>query len=435
MKHMAIIADDLTGASDSGVQLARKGLATQVIFDLSHFSADGSGVEAIVMDTDSRSVARETAYRRVKEAAAQVKQLGFQHIYKKMDSTLRGNLGIEIDAVMDEIPFDFAVIAPAFPRIGRTTLQGVHHLNGVPVHRTEIANDPKCPVLESDLVKLFSSQSRRKVGLIRLETLRAGAEAFAFAIRKLLEEKTELIVFDAATEDDMKLIAEHLSSSDYRLLWAGSAGLTDYLPEALSLPAGHERSEALPASGHPVLLVAGSISTVTRAQVAVFNQDPTVNGVEFNTVKGVASEDGAKEEMDRCFAELTAVLSSGSDASLYASSSPEDVRLSQEAGATRGITSTDVSNRIASLLGQVASRLIQEAKLQGVILTGGDTAKAVCKQLSVSGIQLIQEVEPGIPLGRLIGANPLLVVTKAGAFGNENSLLHAKHALKGEPTK
>lgn len=69
-----------------------------------------------------------------------------------------------------------------------------------------------------------------------------------------------------------------------------------------------------------------------------------------------------------------------------------------------------------------------------MILTGGDTAKGVCKQLSVSGIQLIQEVEPGIPLGRLIGANPLLVVTKAGAFGNENSLLHAKHALKGEPT-
>jgi uncharacterized protein YgbK (DUF1537 family) len=75
---------------------------------------------------------------------------------------------------------------------------------------------------------------------------------------------------------------------------------------------------------------------------------------------------------------------------------------------------------------------MREVELQGVILTGGDTAKAVCKQLGVSGIQLIKEIEPGIPLGKLVGNAPLWVVTKAGAFGNENSLLHAKNVLKGE---
>lgn len=75
---------------------------------------------------------------------------------------------------------------------------------------------------------------------------------------------------------------------------------------------------------------------------------------------------------------------------------------------------------------------MQETALQGVILTGGDTAKAVCRHLGVSGIQLLREVEPGIPLGRLVGDTPLPVVTKAGAFGSELSLSHAKTALKGE---
>ncbi|AEI43743.1 four-carbon acid sugar kinase family protein [Paenibacillus mucilaginosus] len=433
MKHMAIIADDLTGASDSGVQFARKGLQTQVIFDLKRFSAGGGGVEAVVIDTDSRSVPREDAYARAKEAAAGVRRSGFRHVYKKMDSTLRGNLGAELDGVMDEIEFDFAVVAPAFPRIGRTTMNGVHCLNGIPVHQTEIANDPKCPVGESDLVKLFSSQSRRRAALIELDTLHAGKEALAAAVLSRLEEGAELLIFDAATEEDLEQIARWLTASPHRILWAGSAGLADYLPEALALPVRTGSSAALPASsGEPVLLVAGSISRVTRAQVAAYNAGAGVAAVEFNTVKGIASEEGERQETERCRSALLAALAAGSDASLYASSSAEDVRLSKEAGAKRGLDSTEVSNHISRLLGRVASGLMRETKLQGVILTGGDTAKAVCRELGVSGIQLLREVEPGIPLGRLIGDIPLPVVTKAGAFGGEHSLSHAKSALKGE---
>lgn len=292
MKHIAIIADDLTGASDSGVQFARKGLHTQVIFDLKRFSGEGSG-EAVVIDTDSRSVPREDAYNRAKEAAAEVRRSGFRHVYKKMDSTLRGNLGTELDGVLDEMPFDFAVVAPAFPRIGRTTQHGVHCLNGIPVHQTEIANDPKCPVRESDLVKLFSSQSKRRAALIGLDTIQAGEEALAAAVRSRLGEGAELLIFDAAAEEDLEKIARWLAASPHRILWAGSAGLADYLPEALALPVRSGSAAALPASDSPVLLVAGSISSVTRAQVAAYNRDPGVTAVEFNTVKGIGSEAGS----------------------------------------------------------------------------------------------------------------------------------------------
>lgn len=434
MRQIAIIADDLTGASDSGVQFARKGFETQVIFNTDHFSAGMQEIEVIVLDTDSRSVSGKAAYEKATEAAVQVNQLGFKHVYKKMDSTLRGNLGAEIDAVADTIPVDFTVVAPAFPKIGRTTRNGVHYLNEVPIDQTEIARDPKCPVTESNLVKLFASQSKRKAGLIPLETLRAGKEAVLSRIKDLLQEQIEVIVFDSVSEEDMQQIAEIMAASAYRILWAGSAGLADYLPKALALSNSSSKvlKPVIPVTNKSVLLVAGSISKVTRSQVAAFNLSPQVTAVEFNTVPAITSDEGCSQEIERCRTELLTAIAAGSDVSLFASSSPEQVQLSKAAGAERGFDSTEVSNRIAAVLGRIASGIIREIELQGVILTGGDTAKAVCKHLSVSGIQLASEIEPGIPLGQLVGNTPLWVVTKAGAFGNDNSLVHAKEALKGE---
>ena len=276
MRQIAIIADDITGASDSGVQFARKGFKTQVIFDTEHLSDEMQDIEVIVLDTDSRSVSGKIAYEQSKEAAIQVRQLGFKHVYKKMDSTLRGNLGVEIDAIADSILVDFTVAVPAFPKIGRTTRNGVHYLNEISIDQTEIARDPKCPVTESNLVKLFNSQSKRKTGLIPLEILRAGKKEVLFHIRTLLQEQIEIIVFDAVTEEDMQQIAEIMAASDYRILWAGSAGLADYLPEALSLKnsGNKELNKAISITDKPVLLVAGSISQVTRNQVAAFNREP-----------------------------------------------------------------------------------------------------------------------------------------------------------------
>ncbi|MBA2941137.1 four-carbon acid sugar kinase family protein [Paenibacillus sp. CGMCC 1.16610] len=433
MKQIAIIADDLTGASDSGVQFARKGLQTQVFFDIEQISKSQQTMETIVIDTDSRSTLQEIAYARVKEAARHIDQAAFPHIYKKMDSTLRGNLGVEIDAVMDVIPYDFAVVAPAFPTIGRTTLQGVHYLNGVPVSETEIANDPKCPVKESDLVKLFASQSNRKVGLIPLEILHAGKDQVHLNIQSLLETETELIVFDAVTEEDVQHIAEWVAQTSYKILWAGSAGLADFLPDALSLPVcTSDSAPQLSGGTKPVMLVAGSISQVTRGQVAAYNSDPQVIAVELDTVQAIASEEGLKAEIERCGRELQTALRNGLDVSLCASSSPDQVRLTKSAGLQRGLDSTEVSNQISHILGAIASEIMESIELQGVILTGGDTAKGVCKHLGVSSIQLIKEIEPGIPLGLLVRKQPVWAVTKAGAFGKEHSLSKAKKALKGE---
>jgi uncharacterized protein YgbK (DUF1537 family) len=431
LKTTAIIADDLTGASDAGVQFAGKGLKTQVMFELKPLPITDK-IDTVVIDTDSRGIPAQEAYQRVKEAAAHLKEAGFAHFYKKVDSTLRGNLGTEIDAMMDVIPFDFAVVAPAFPKIGRTTLNGYHYLKRVPVDQTEIGRDPKTPVTDSDLIKLLSLQSKRKAGLIKLETIRRGKETLLRQVNNLRENGVELVVFDAETEEDLERIAG-LAGCGKSVLWVGSAGLADFLPEKLDLPVRKPDPLEMEATNKPVFLVAGSISTVTREQVAEYCRRSRVTQVELNPLRVVAGEEDCQEEIERCRNELLQGIEKGYDLALYTGSSRELVAVSIQLGRKNGLDSSAVSNRVADCLGRIASEVVRSHAdgLKGVILTGGDTAKAVCRHLGVSGMQLLKELEPGVPISRLAGAGGLFAVTKAGAFGTKETLVHALLALKG----
>jgi uncharacterized protein YgbK (DUF1537 family) len=428
MRRISIIADDLTGASDSGVQFARKGLRTHVIFDWTGLSPETTGLDAIVIDTDSRAIPGDMAYDRVKSAAEALKQQGFTWIYKKMDSTLRGNIGQEIHAVMDAYGFEAAFIAPAYPKIGRTTVSGVHYLNHIPIHDTEIAKDPKTPVAESEIAKILARQSELASVNIHLSTLRQGLAATCSAIRDALSRQQKLFIFDAESDEDLQMIAQLMSVFGSRVLWAGSAGLAQFLPVSGS-DAQRNVLPGSPVDGR-VMLVAGSISKITRDQVSAVHTEPNVAAVEMNACAAIDSPQQRFQEIERCISELTSALSRNLDVSLYASSSPEQVRAVKMKGEQLGFASSDVSNRIADMLGEISRTVVSANQVKGLVLTGGDTAKAVCKHLGVHGFELLNELEAGIPYGRLLGDFSLTAVTKAGAFGTTQSLVHAMQYLK-----
>lgn len=430
MRQIAIIADDLTGSSDAGVQFTRKGLTTSVLFAVQNLVEVTRGVDAVAVDTDSRAIPPVQAYSRVRDTAAHLYDAGFTHVLKKVDSTLRGNLGSEIDGLMDAIPFELAVVAPAFPRMGRTTRDGRHYLNGVPLHLTEIARDPKCPVTESVIVNLLGQQSRRKVGLVPLDRLRGGSAIAVVA--NLRRDGVQSVVFDAETDDDLQRIAVTMAAAVGKVLWVGSAGLADHLPQALGLTATAEGQAAVPCSGRPVLLVAGSISSITREQVAAYRREPGVVAVALDPLAVLATAEARVAELDRCAGAVGAALEAGHDVAFTSGSEPQQVAAAQESGMAVGLDPTEVSNRVAAALGEVAGLILNRHAVQGVILTGGDTARAVCRSWGATGLRLIRELEPGVPLSRLVGGRELLAVTKAGAFGNDQTLVRALHGLKGE---
>src|SRR5215213_10540966 len=208
---IAVIADDLTGAADTGVQLVRAGYRTAVLFSESEALAED--LDAVSFDTDSRTKPAGFAAKRVLEAAHAAR--GARIVYKKLDSTLRGNVAAELAAALDGTRRERAIVAPAFPAAGRTTVGGTQRVHGVPVDETEMANDPHTPVrvahVPSLLADAFSS-----VGVLSVEDL-----SDPELVRRILEE-SECVVADADRAEDLEALVRTVPA---RVLWAGSAGL------------------------------------------------------------------------------------------------------------------------------------------------------------------------------------------------------------------
>src|SRR3954463_8919764 len=153
---VGVVADDLTGAADGGVQLARAGYRTAVAFHGEPVPAGGAARGGGVgLDTDSRALAADAAAARRRAAARAV--AGAPIVLKKIDSTLRGHVGAEVAAALEASGRGVAIVAPAFPPAGATPAGGVQRLDGEPVHRTRFAHDPVSPVREAHLPTLLAA--------------------------------------------------------------------------------------------------------------------------------------------------------------------------------------------------------------------------------------------------------------------------------------
>ena len=185
MTRFAIIADDLSSATDCGAQVVRSGLSVIVPFGGYSLPAQAAATRVISVDTGSRTLSAAEAYAKVKTATQELIAQGWTNFYKSVDSTLRGNLGAEIEAVCEAVQPDCAVIAPAFPKYGRTTVDGIQYLDGRPLHETEFATDPTAPVKDADIARRLVEGSRRKAGRLSLDQLRAGPAQIQSAVRRM----------------------------------------------------------------------------------------------------------------------------------------------------------------------------------------------------------------------------------------------------------
>ena len=132
MVKLLIIADDFTGALDTGVQFAARGAKTRVVADANYDLAKAEA-DVLVLDAETRHLPPEEAYKLVYRVASAAKEAGIPHIYKKTDSGLRGNIGCELSAVMDALKAESLPFIPAFPSMNRVTRDGVQLIDGVPV--------------------------------------------------------------------------------------------------------------------------------------------------------------------------------------------------------------------------------------------------------------------------------------------------------------
>ena len=163
--RLLILADDLTGALDTGVQFAKNGIKTLVYVSPENIvERAGNDAAVVVINTNTRHVSAEAAGMIVKKTAARFKNFSF--FYKKTDSCLRGNIGAELEALMDTSGYGTLPFVPAYPKLKRITAEGRQYLNGVPLDKSSMANDPVNPVNESYIPAIIGKQSDLFVELI-----------------------------------------------------------------------------------------------------------------------------------------------------------------------------------------------------------------------------------------------------------------------------
>ena len=142
MLQSVIIADDLTGANDTGAILAHNGFKVGTVLNPEHME-DFDEYNVLSMSTDSRAMTAEQAYEKVSWAAGHFPKSDALVYSKRIDSTLRGNVGAEIDAILDFLGESYtAVVVASFPSSGRTCIGDVLLVNGEPLQLTEVSRDP-----------------------------------------------------------------------------------------------------------------------------------------------------------------------------------------------------------------------------------------------------------------------------------------------------
>lgn len=416
--RLGVIADDLTGANDTGVQFARQGARTIVPLDWHDLTSLGRHADVLVLCTNSRGLPAGVAAQRAKLAAQALRKARVPAIYKKIDSTFRGNVGAELDAILDIYPVCITLLTPSFPPAGRAVINGTLTVDGTPVHRTSIGRDPVAPVRQSHLPTLLRAQSRRSIHHLPLEILRGRWPRAARMIRTWQPTDGGVVVADAATPTDLRRLARLIAEEGLLGVAAGSAGLAAALSAVL--PWGCRAIRRLSPVERPILLVVGSPNPTSIAQVADFGRRRSAAVICGEIREVLAGPERFRREVERVLGKASGEILVGRDTVITLAQTSDSRRRGRPArGQQRAALSPNASATLSEFLGRSARDLLRRARLGALVLCGGDIAVATCRSLRADGIILGGEVQAGVPWGRLVGGEypNLPVVTKAGGFG------------------
>jgi uncharacterized protein YgbK (DUF1537 family) len=401
-----IIADDLTGAADCAIAFGRRGRAAAVTWG-DVMGASDHQLPVLAYDAASRGLAAAAAADRHAEVLALLCEPG-RMLFKKIDSTLRGQPAAETAAALAHFKARsgqaFGVLAPAFPATGRTTVDGRIRVQGRALEEAEVWQRDHS-YANADLVDVMASAGiwAVKVGLA---DVRGGGLKEILA--DMAAEGDIVAVCDAETDHDLHLIAEASLADSPDTFFIGSAGLAHAL-------AGLEAEQAveglrIPARASGTLIVVGSLAGASRSAARALQATGTVAHFPVAPETLLETDGAARAALA---AAVTARLGSGGDALVEITM---DDRPDMALGARLANSLADALQGVAPVIGAFAA-------------TGGETAATMLSRFGVNGIRLADEIEPGVSLGLTLGRLSVPIATKAGAFGDEHSLIRISERL------
>ncbi len=418
MVELLVVADDLTGACDTGAQFAAQSVPTLVTMELDYSFDRQDEYPVIVADTESRHLSATEAAARVQTVVRQARAAGVRHFYKKNDSTLRGAIGAELQALLRASGNRILAFAPAFPRLGRYTRGGFQFVGDRLLGETAFADDPLDPVTESYIPAIIRRQSdipTRIIGRDAVETL-------------IGEQPGEcIVVFDAESDDDLRRVGERLKRERLLGALAGSAGFAVCLPRLLEL----QTRPALdcPARAGQMLAVNGSLNEVSLRQTS--EAEACGFAVVHLPPEALIAEDAARSAASaQIIAAAAGYDARGRDVMLRAVARREDAVEYERFGERLGLPRRQLSLRVAENTAKLISEILAQTRFGSLTIFGGDTLAAIVRAMGWRGLSPRREILPGVVLSEAAGgAKEMCLITKAGGFGPKDVLRQIKNQL------
>ncbi|WP_278571040.1 four-carbon acid sugar kinase family protein [Fusobacterium ulcerans] len=408
MIKLVIIADDLTGALDTGVQFSKKNMSTIVTTDLNfNFEDICKEADVLVIDTESRHIPADEAKERVKSVLSKFNKEEIKFFYKKTDSTLRGNLGSEIEGFMEGLNINEVSFIPAFPSGKRTVKDGVLYVNNVKLAETQFAMDILNPVTDSFIPDIINKQSNINVKLKDIN------EEFS----PQDDKEKHIYIFDSENIENMENIGKILHNKNKLNYTIGNAGFAEILTHYIK---SDTKKEKIILEDDRILFVCGSVNITSLKQCKYAEKiGYCSDSLKFGNI---ISEDYKNSDNYITDKEYFKEKINNNKKFLLRTSDSEDViKKAIEYTEKNSISMEDLTSNIANSTGQLVSDLIREHEIRNLIIFGGDTLMGILKNIGCQYIIPVSEIFPGVVFTRAVGKDTAInVITKAGGFGEES---------------
>ena len=423
-----VIADDLTGANDTGVQFAKKGYNTMVsTFNKQSTIIIPDNLDVFVIDTETRELEGKTARKILRNILKTLNINKNDMIYKKVDSTLRGNLGDEIEEIMNILKKDICIFSPSFPSNKRITIDGYLIVDQKPLGLSEYSSNNLMQEGNFFIPFLLKKQTNFSVGQIDLKDVAKGQKTILSKINKLYQKGNKIIVIDSTNEEHLKDIFASGLKFGGQVLFSGSAGLANHFPNINNK--NEDLKIKIENNKGPVIVVAGSRNSIMEDQV--------------NYLKNKSIFCELKIDLEQIFSNKNRILDDYATKCIQAIKDNRDLvihtnityneekSINEKLMLKYHLSFRGLEIKIKTFLGELTSKIIKNSDVRNLILTGGDVALGVCKELGIYNINILDELLSGIPLSTAYYENHILnIITKAGGFGKEDTLYNLIDKLK-----
>ncbi len=419
MLKTVIIADDLTGANDTGAILAQNGLKVGTLLKTSDVDKFKS-FDVLCISTNSRGMAPSDAYEKVKNAANLFTNKEELFFSKRIDSTLRGNVGVEIDSIIETLGNDtIAIVVASFPNSGRVSIGDFLLVNGVPLEKTEVAKDPTSPVKTSRVTEIVEKQSKYNVGYISLDKVLKGADIIKDEVLEKAKDNNKIIVIDACTINDINEIAIACVESKLKFVAIDPGSFTASVANVI-----YKKDEKLK-TREKVLCGIGSASNLTREQINFLRLKYNPLIVKTNTIDFL-NEEKKHKEINRVINEIIDKENNYNLLVVTTTTDESDVLDFSEIKNTYNLNKKECANLITDAIAEIVYGVINKlgSKIGGIYTSGGDVTEDFCTKIEADGIDVKDEVIPLAIYGRVIGGifHGKPIITKGGLVGTKDTL-------------